>query len=682
MKRLLVAILGGSLLLAYVLRHPVLAAPGPPPGPLSLPDVGRLLSLLHAVGGLALLNLTAYVLGAALHSRLFRSFRAEALTVPLRLGLGLLVVADAVLVLAAVHLLRPWALVTVLAGPALIGTLSRVRGGGWDTTAIRSWRLPIGRVLAVGLLLAPPFLAVFGPRYGWDALTYHLAIPERYLFVDGIWVTPFSPYTAFPLNTEMLYGLALGTVGPALAKLIHFEFGCLVLWTLSALGGTFSRRGAWLAPLFLVSDPLFVWELSVAYADLPLAFYALLALAVAERWWSTGNRQALVPAGLLVGACLATRYPGLAVLAALGGAILLTPGVRTWRERASAGLLVTALAVAVVSPWLVRNLAFTGDPVAPALQGLFHPRGGEYFDPVAVEQQVAFSRSIGMGRSLGALLAAPWRLTMHPSPGLYTGGFGFRIGPLSLLCLLLVLLVGDRPPLVRLSLATSALLYVAWFATSQEARFLLPVLVLLALCGSWALDRMLPSSARHPMTALWALPLLAVLLCEWPLWAGVGRDYAEALVWSAAQRERVEGPAQELADRLRRELRPPARILLLFESRGYLFRGLSYVPYHIHEASPALQLVHRSRSPEQLRSRLEALGVTHLVVNSSMRQRFRPVWVDAYGPDDFRSDLELLASFWRECTRPVLIGEGVAAARLLPSCRAGADRTRGVDRTQ
>jgi hypothetical protein len=383
-----------------------------------------------------------------------------------------------------------------------------------------------------------------------------------------------------------------------------------------------------------------------------------------------------------VGACLATRYPGVAVLAALCAAILLTPGVRTWRERASACVLTATLAIGVLSPWLVRNLVFTGNPVAPALQNLFYARGGEYFDVVAVEQQVALSRSIGMGRSLGALLAAPWRLTMHPSPDLYTGGFGYRIGPLSLLSVLLVLLAQGRPPLVRLSLVTSGVLFVIWFATSQEARYLLPVFVLLALCGGWALDGMLPASARRPMTALWALPLFAVLLCEWPLWARVGRDYAEALVWSEPQLERVEGPAQQLAARLRRELKGPHLILLLFESRGYLFHGLRYVPYHVQEGSPTLQLVHRSRSPEGLRSRLEALGVTHIVVNFSMRQRFRPVWVDAYGPDDFRSDLDLLASFWRECAQLELIGDGVAAARLLPSCRAVAGQTRGVDRAE
>jgi hypothetical protein len=683
MRRGLAAGLGGALLLAYAVHHPLDASPWFDPGQFSLPDLHRLISLFHAVASLALLNASAYAIGAPIHSRLFRRSVPEPLTLPLRLGLGLLALANLVLALAALHLLQPWALALLISVPALVWAVSRIGSGRAALAAtsrrrlrgLWSWRAPI-----LGLLLLGPVLQAFGPAVGWDALTYHLALPERYLFVNGIDVTPFSTYTAFPLSTEMLYVVAMGTVGPALAKLIHLEFGCLILGSLFALGRLYSPRCGWLALLFLISEPLFVWELTIAYNDLPLAFYALLALVAAERWLSTADREAVLLAGLLSGACVSIRYPGAALLVAVGAVVLLTPSARSWRERLVACAQMGLLAAAVLSPWLLRNLVFIGNPFAPALQGLFHPPGGEFFDPVAVEQQIAFSRVVGMGRDLGALLALPWNLTMRSVHGLYEGGFGYRIGPLSLLAVVLVLLVPRRPALVRFSLGASGVLVLLWFATSQEARYLLPVYVLLALCGAWALDRLLPERIRHPMSGLWALPLLALLLCHWPIWNRLGHDYADALVRPESELWRRYGPAQELASLLRQNLKQPHLILLVFESRGLLFHGLSYVPYHVHEGSPTLQLIHRCRSPEDLRSRLEALGVTHVVVNSTMQRRYRPMWVDAYQPEDYEEDLQRFASFWQSCTQLLLGGEGVAGAALLPACRGpgpGGVRGRG-----
>jgi len=198
----------------------------------------------------------------------------------------------------------------------------------------------------------------------------------------------------------------------------------------------------------------------------------------------------------------------------------------------------------------------------------------------------------------------------------------------------------------------------------------MPALVLLALCGGFAMDRILPSPLRHPMSVLWVLPLLAILHCHWPRWWGIERAYEDALVLKDSQLERAHGPAEEVGTLLRRGLQRRHRLLLVFESRGFLFRGLCYVPYHILEGSPTLQLIHRSGSPEGLRARLAALGITHLVVNWSMPGLFRPVWVERYGPEDFQADLDLLRSFLRECTRPLLSHEGVEVGAVLPSCSA------------
>ena len=69
---------------------------------------------------------------------------------------------------------------------------------------------------------------------------------------------------------------------------------------------------------------------------------------------------------------------------------------------------------------------------------------------------------------------------------------------------------------------------------------------------------------------------------------------------------------------LRRELAPGERVLLFYESRDYLFRGLDYIPFFTAEASTMLQLVHRADDAADLRCRLQAPGVSHVLVHHEM----------------------------------------------------------------
>jgi hypothetical protein len=589
-----------------------------------------------------------------------------------RLGVGLIVLSYGVLALAACHLLRAPFLAALVVVPGLVLLLALLRSPPRSIRALTPGRAGWAAAFGGALLLLDPFLQVFGLDYGWDALTYHLALPERYLFYNGIHVTPLSTYTTFPLNVEMLYLAALGIAGPTAAKLIHLEFGVLTLLAVAVLGRRISPRAAWLVPLILLSDPLFVWETTIAYNDLALCFYFVLALAFAQEWIENGARSRLVLAGVFAGGCFAIRYPGGAVAMALA---LVAAAAARGRQRLAAPLVLGGTAFLVGTPWLVRNAAFTGNPVSPTLQSLFHAPGREYYDPLAVRQLLSFTHGLGMGHGWADLALLPWNLVMRSQPGVYTNSFGFQVSGLYLVSLALCVIAGHWPARVRRWMAVAGLLAVVWFYTAQEARYLLPALCTVALAGAFALDRLARPGLR---SAPWvAVVLSAVVSCHWQYWNRLGHDWAVAFGRLDRTNPARYDPAELLASHLRALLRQsgaPHRILLLFESRAWFFRGLEYLPYQGHETPVVmLHVVHRARDERDLLARLQAMGVTHVVANPSALAVFHPLTAEGYTAEDVQRDLQLAVRLLDRCTRPLFAVDTVAAYEMPPDgqCRDG-----------
>jgi hypothetical protein len=350
------------------------------------------------------------------------------------------------------------------------------------------------------------------------------------------------------------------------------------------------------------------------------------------------------------------------------GALLLVPrwnaSVST-RLRAVGALMVATTAFLV--PWAARNWAFTGNPLAPALQSVFSGPGREYFDPLALDQVQAFVRAIGMGRSLTALVTLPWNLTMNIVPGVYGNSYGYQIGPLYFVLALAVLLVtpARRDPLASLFLELSGLLVLLWFLTVQESRLLLSALSMLAVAGATAIDELVP---RRPSAGslLLVLPLYVAPYGAWWRFERFATHWAYAVGPLDAEEIAAREPAHVVGRWLATNLAPRDRVLLVFESRGYLFQGTDYIPAVINEGSAVLQLIHRAPDVRALRCQLESLGVTIAVVNENNLQRFPPAFVDAYHEEDLRRDVALIHELLETSTTTLLSRSGVRAARLRP----------------
>jgi hypothetical protein len=658
-KRALFGVAGAAAVAAAVAAYPPEMVAAPPV--LGSPAAAKVAAALASCAALLAIDLAAYGLGRGLHRRLRPDAGVSLLAAVERLALGLLGLAGGILALAALRLLH---------APLVAGVIAALAVGGAALVArdLRGTRVHLSRTAsllgaAAALLLVSPLLAAWVPDYGWDAFAYHLALPERYLFRNRVVVTPLLPHSAFPQTVEMLYLAALALDSAAAAKLLHLQFGVLAALAAFALARAASVRAGVLAVAVLAADPLFNWELSVAYNDLAAMLFTLLAVAALDAWRVTGDRAALRAAAVFGGACVAVRYTAGVVPVAMAVVVWLSRRGE-WRAKASATLTLAGIGALVLAPWLLRNLALTGNPVSPAAQALFHAPGGEFFDPVALAQSIAFSRSVGFGRGPDDLLLLPVNLTLRARIGDYEG-FGFRIGALYLMGVLAFLLGGRRSGIARTGLAVAGVVTVVWFFTFQEPRYLLPALGLVAVAGGVGLDAVLPPM-RGAAALLWLVPLAALAHTQWNAVALLPWRYGYALGALSIDAFEAQEPALAIVPRLRQSMTPGDRLLPVHEPRGFFFRGLDYVPV---TAPELMRLVQGSPGPEALAARLRSLGVTHVLVNTNNIGRQRTWFVEGYGPEDHARALARLEAFLARHTTPLLEDRGVMVRRMTPAER-------------
>lgn len=349
-------------------------------------------------------------------------------------------------------------------------------------------RTPSFSTLYVTLTMALAFTLALLPPTSWDALSYHLTGPKLYLQAGRISPGIDIPPLNYPSLLEMLFSLSLGLRSDVVAKLIHFVYVIL-------LGGglyiTASRllnvRNAWLAVAFLASTPLVTVVGAWAYNDVALSFYGLAALYAFLRWQSSQNQRWLVLSGISSGFMMGLKYTAIVPTIFLA-ALLLWRFRQKLRASIKPLLLFTLPAAMLVSPWLLKNWTFTGNPFYPFV---FH---GRFWD--AFRSAEFGSLGTGIGLDILALLRLPYVVTLGYADATQEA----TIGPFYLIFLPWLLLYGlgplrrHVPPVLKTILAYSLISYLFWTlgvinsAHLWQARFLLPGIVPLCALFAWVTE--------------------------------------------------------------------------------------------------------------------------------------------------------------------------------------------------
>jgi len=431
----------------------------------------------HALG-LVLFGAAAYGLGRPLLGRLPTRSRPEAAAFAVALGLGLL--GNLFFVAGLFHAFRRGVVLAVLIAAIAIGwhalaALGRNLPSAWLQTHPRG-RAMSAAVAAGTLLLAYPALY---PPSGADALMYHLPAARAFASSHALPALTNLRYPVFPQWNELLWGSALLVGDDVLAQLVSYLFLLVLLASLVGLAFRLENRvvGAWAAGLWLSSPILFQLG-TMAYVETALAAFATLALASMLAWRETHEPRWLVVAGALAGFAAATKYPGLFFVAVLP-LVVLVEGARGERlagvTRFGLGALIAA------GPWYARLTVLSGNPVWPFLDRIF---GDRFWTPGDLASAVWTLRREGWPGA--PLYALPWNLIARQPPG------EGRLSPLVFALLPIGVIWVVRRGWGRWLVVLIAAYLSFWAATTEQIRFLspiLPVVCLLGAAGTFALVR-------------------------------------------------------------------------------------------------------------------------------------------------------------------------------------------------
>lgn len=507
-------------------------------------------------------------------------------------------------------------------------------------------------VLTVFVVLVATVLGLLPPT-ARDELTHHLALPRLYVEAGRIFEVPFAPYSYYPMLLDMLYVPWVQWGWDSAPKLIHGLFGVLTgLLVYAYLALRLSPIYGMLGFFLFVFTPAILRLSHWAYVDLGVTFYSTAALLCLVSWAGEGRRW-LILAGLLTGFALATKPNGLLIFLLVFFLLSFLLGNRAERgvvKAAGEVVLFLSLAIIAVSPWWIKNWAWTGNPLFPLftdlLGGTIENGGGE-----GAEIGIFGRRAFLYGESGWQIAFLPLRiffLGRDDQPQYFDG----VLNPL--LVLFLPWAFKGKWSVEKKLFFTFAALYLTYavFLVEMRIRYILPIvppLVILAVYGVHNIYLRI----RRPWI-LFAALLVLLLPNGVYLWWHFERVSALDFVRGKESREAYLArvvPDYAVFKYVNEHLPAKAKIYLLFMGRRAYYCRRDY--FHDPGDNPwiLVRMVRQAESGEKLNAKLRDRGITHLLTRDELFARFM---VNNLSPEQ----LSVWNSFAREHLRGLFNVQG------------------------
>jgi len=467
---------------------------------------------------------------------------------------------------------------------------------------------------AVAIVLAALFFVSLTPFVGWDDSVAHLTLPRIYLEHGGFRRVPFNVYSNWPLNTELLYALAMLMHDYIVAKLVHLAFLALTLLATYRLASTYaSPLSGGFAAMLLLGNDVVLDEARSAYIDLAYAFFLLMAFVYACQYLEERRKWPLLLSGICCGLVAGTKLTGGLAAPYIVIVVIVSHLARNrWIDPRGVVrdvvLFVVLPAALLALPWYVRTYVYTGNPVYPLLYDKF---GGPDWNSDLSRQFFDWQKSIGMGRGVVDYLLLPARVALQGSDDY--AHFAGRINPLWAVLVPFSFVAIRSSPLVRRSLGLAAMYFAVWALSSQQARFLIPVLPFLAVAAGIAAANAFGSLVPPRAVAAPVVIVIAGLALLWTT-RDVIRQGVTAGHDILAHGVDVPSDAQNDMERFISERLPArARLLLLNTNQGFLI-DREYIADSFFEASQInALLLQGGGSALGISRRLRSAGLTHVL---------------------------------------------------------------------
>ena len=575
--------------------------------------------LALSISWLAVFTLACYGVGV-IAWRLFIGRDATTygdLTLVLGLGAGVLAALAGVLAVCGVMTRTP--VLIVLAVSAAKGGISASRR--WSDIDFS----PLPRS-SLFLLLAAAVIGVLGASSMasfYDQWNYHLAFPYQWLRAGTIITFPRHAYSFFHANMGLLYVYGLAASGGWAAQLIHWWMGALAVAGAGSLAHRFVPASGPVAATIVATTPGVIELGTVAGAELGVAaFFVCAWLAVLRMADSSeGSQRWGILAGIFVGLAVGCKYLAIPLLAIplgivaplfgrsqIGGRNQLVTGIQN-------GLIIASTALLIWSPWAIRNVILTGDPVYPYLSTQ---------DVGSAEQTGEEDRDLAEG--IGGVGWSRERLFFAATLGSFDHrDVGGRVGPVFLWLMplwFMQLIVGSISTRERLFAAALLLgLFGAAFIP-PFGRYLVPLAALSAVGCAASFQRLTETVSRPWGTALRALLIVVLIgnLNPFPfhhLTRQIGVTLGVVDEDEFLSTYVSHYPAIAF---INSELPADAVIYFLAEARSFEIERRLLLEDPISKPL-VVEIAESSRSTEQMVEQFSTLGVTHILINQLEAKR-------------------------------------------------------------
>ncbi|HDL64331.1 MAG TPA: hypothetical protein ENH12_02970, partial [Proteobacteria bacterium] len=586
----------------------------------------------------------------------------------LRFGLGLGVISYLIFFLSLIGALYSLLVFVVLLIPLIWFLLSRRKRSDSESlslpilASVRSLSL-IERVSFIILLaiLLLNIIASLTPPYAGDAIGYHLPPARDSLLAHRLVWLPGNVLANQPAAVGTLFTIGFAGGGEFFPNLLHSVFGFMAAIGIYLFGRRYFRRSAAvLGALIFYTIPSVARISSWAYIDLGLTFWILLGLFAYLHWRDEENRSSrlapdlrrnvgevynldpgearqsglktsptrpgqgiggsLIVSALFFGLAMGSKYTGLvlfSIMAVLAlGECVVIKGRRHFLGRI---LIWAGIALAVASPWYLKNLYLTGNPFYPVLYSIF---GGRGWDAVrAANFQIIIMG--GMRMKLIDYLILPWSLTVR---GAYTyDGFDGIIGPAFLIFLPLIIFVRKKNYQFRFLGIYSAVYFIIWAIISLKVRKLIPVLAPASLLAGIAITRLLNGGYSKFLKIIIVLILCLVIGFNIqaivvnaakinPLGVITGRESRDKFLSRMIYNYRV-------IDFTNRNLPPGSGILFIYGGNAWYYSRHKTVVDSIFQDQTIREILKQSDSFSTLLAAFRIRGITHILFNFSIAEK-------------------------------------------------------------
>jgi hypothetical protein len=310
--------------------------------------------------------------------RIMRQWQLSGLSAfALQAGLGMGIASLLWLTLGAVGLYNRWiAYLVLIAGWALLyrEIINWVKNlSEWKEIWLSSAVFERILLVACSILIINQLWIAFSPPTHYDALSYHLQLPRLYLDQGRLIFDPTNPYWGHTQLGEMLYTWTMALATPQTSSTFGWLVG--VVFFIGIAGFTRKYYPSSQPDPALTSTAVCVAltallvgmtarnMLGWSYTDLFSALLGLCVFTCLFEWLQTGRDGWFHWMGLAAGLLVGTKYTSGLLAASIFLTALILPALhrislRVWLQ---SGLL----AFFVFLPWLVKNAAYTGNPVYP-----------------------------------------------------------------------------------------------------------------------------------------------------------------------------------------------------------------------------------------------------------------------------------------------------------------------------